>query len=187
MKLTDFCIIFAGLFICLFLGRDLKLQEYTASRLSELAYNRQLDRISEDALMDMTETQWEDGSLLVRVDEVEERYQELYALALDLSDDDAALRGREALIIQQFRQYPYAITSEEISEAITELNVQLLRQKQDRLQEQLLRINMPYISQDRWYQSMSGPQLFTVFEPRKMIWGTKRVVFSGSRIIKFNS
>lgn len=65
MKLTDFCILFAALFVCLFLGRDLHIQSLIAQRVSGAAINRQMDRIDEDALMDIVETAYEDGSLAV--------------------------------------------------------------------------------------------------------------------------
>ena len=71
MKLTDFCILFAALFVCVFLGRNLYIKGLLAQQISQIMYDRQMDRIAEDALMDVAETQWEDGTLRVRTDQVQ--------------------------------------------------------------------------------------------------------------------
>lgn len=184
MKLTDFCILFAGLFVCLFLGRDLKIQILVASRLSEICYDRQMDRISEDALMDIVETENRDGTLVMRTEELEDKYKSLLSLALDLTDEDAALRAKEAVILYQLRQYPYNMTADELNDTLYAFRTHITEQRRTRREQQMLMINMPYIANDAWYQTLYGAQLLTVFDPREPIWGTDRVVFSGSRVLK---
>ena len=53
MKLSDFCVLFVCLFVCLFLGRDLKIASLEQSQVSQIQYNRLMDRVNEDALMDV--------------------------------------------------------------------------------------------------------------------------------------
>ena len=94
MKLSDFCMIFAALFVCLFLGRDLHILGMLTQQVTQLQYDRQMDRIAEDALMDVVETEWTDGTLAVRTDQMQEQYEQLFALFFGLADDDCRLRAR---------------------------------------------------------------------------------------------
>ena len=54
MKLTDFCLVFAALFVCLFLGRDLYIEGLLVQQTTQIAYDRQMDRIAEDANLSVT-------------------------------------------------------------------------------------------------------------------------------------
>ena len=182
MKLTDFCILFAALFVCLFLGRDLYIQRLIAERISEISYNRQMDRVDEDALMDIVETAYEDGLLQVRTGQLQEQFERLLALSFDLADDDCTLRAREAVTLFYFRQFPYDISSEELNQVIADMQMQVNGEKKRRRQEQLFSIAMPYRAHEPWYQKPAGPQLLTVFDPR----GLNRAVFGGGRIVKLS-
>lgn len=184
MKLTDFCILFAALFVCLFLGRDLRIKTLCAQRVTELSYNRQMDRIAEDALMDIVETEYEDGTLLLRGQQFEEQYGRLLGLAFDLTDDEQRLLVAEAVTLWQLRQYPYDLTMQELEQIIADLEKQAQEAKRIRREAQFFSIAMPYVSHEAWYQSLAGPQLVTVFDPREPLTGYDRAVFSGSRIVK---
>lgn len=184
MKLTDFCILFVALFVCLFLGRDLKISRLLAAQVTQAVYNRQMDRITEDALMDIAETGQDDGTLSVREDQLQEQYERLFSLAFDLTDDDCRLRAWEAVTLRQFKQYPYNLTAQDIETIRHNMEAQINRAKCMRREAAHLSIALPFTSHDDWYQSLAGPQLFGVFDPREPLPGMERAIASGSRIVK---
>lgn len=184
MRLTDFCMIFAALFICLFLGRDLYIAGLIAQQTTQAAYDRQMDRIAEDALMDTVETQLDDGTLLVQEDEMQEQYEKLLAWSFDLTDDDCRLRVWEAVTLRAFAQYPYALSAQELDEIRSGMEVRINDVKRRRREEAQLAIALPYVAYDDWYQTIAGVQLITVFDPREPLPGLDRALVSGSRIVK---
>lgn len=184
MKLTDFCILFAALFVCLFMGRDLRIAAVCAQQYTEISYNRQLDRIAEDAMMDIVQTQYEDGTLLLQTKKLQEQYERLIGLAFDLTDDEQRLRAAEAVTLWQLDRYPYGLSMQAQDQLIADMEKQAMEAKRKRREAQLFAIAMPYISHDAWYQSPAGEQLLTVFDPREPFRGYDRAVLSGSRILK---
>ena len=184
MKLTDFCIVFAALFICLFLGRDLHIARLLAQQTTQIAYERQMDRIAEDALMDAAETQLDDGTLAVRTDQMQAQYEKLLAWSFDLTDDDCRLRAWEAVTLWEFEQYPYALSAQELNGFRSDMETQINDAKRRRRESAQLAIALPYVAYDDWYQTIAGPQLLTAFDPREPFSGADRVLVSGSRIVK---
>ncbi|MCI7130853.1 MAG: hypothetical protein MSA09_09975 [Lachnospiraceae bacterium] len=184
MKLTDFCMIFAALFVCMFLGRDLHIEGLLVQKTSQVMYNRQMDRIAEDALMDVTETEWEDGRLDVRTDQMQQQYEKLLSLSFELTDDDCHLRAWEAVTLWQFGQYPYDLSAQELDALRADMEKQINNVKHRRREATQLAIALPYVSQDDWYQTIAGPQLLTSFDPREPFRGVDRTLLSGSRIRK---
>lgn len=184
MKLTDFCILFAALFVCLFLGRDLYIAEAGAQHITEISYNRQMDRIAEDAMMDIVQTEYEDGTLLLQTQKLQKQYDRLLGLTFDLTDDEQRLRAAEAVTLWQLKQYPYKLSAQQLDQILTGMEMQTKEAKRRRREAQLFAIAMPYISHDAWYQSLSGAQMVTVFDPREPSFGYDRAVLSGSRILK---
>lgn len=184
MKLTDFCMVFAALFVCLFLGRDLSIESLIAQKTTQISYNRQMDRIVEDALMDVVEQQQMDGTLAVRTEQVREQYEQLLSLAYGLTDDDCRLRAQEAVTLWQLGQYPYALSAEELEKIRSVMEAQINTAKRMRRETAQLAIALPYVSQEDWYQTIAGQQLLTVFDPRESLPGMDRVMLNGSRIVK---
>ena len=184
MKLTDFCMIFAALFVCLFLGRDLYIKGLLTQQTTQIMYDRQMDRIAEDALMDIVETAQEDGMLTVRTDQLQEQYERLFALAVDLTDDDCRLRAWEALTLCRFEQYPYALSAQELDVICSEMENRINEVKRMRRESAQLAIAFPYVAYEDWYQTVYGPQLLTVFDPKEPFSGMDRAFMSGSRIVK---
>ena len=187
MRLTDYCMLFAAICVCLFLGRDLKIQRLAGQYTSQVIYDRKMDRVAEDALMDVVETQKNDGTLIIRMDQMQEQYAKLLRLQFDLTDEDCALRVYEAVTLHQFRQYPYAWTMQDLDAFRDTLQYQLNEAKRIRREQTRLRLEFPYTAYDDWYQMPQGPQLFTGFDPRESGDGRDRFVFSGSRIIKLKN
>ena len=186
MKLTDFCILFGALFLCMLVIRDWKIQYVLAQKLSDVQYNIQMDRIAEDAMMDIVETEYADGSLYVRTAQLQERYEQLLQLAFDLTDDEKRLLAYEAVTLWKFQQYPYALTAEQTDALCTQLQEQVNEVKRRRREEQLVEIALPYVRVDDWYQALGGAQLVTVFDLREHFPTYDRAVFSGSRLEKKN-
>ena len=184
MKLTDFCMIFTALFVCLFLGRDLYIEGLLAQQTTQIMYDRQMDRVAEDALMDVAETDLEDGTIVVRTDQLQEQYERLFALAFGLADDDCRLRAWEAVTLRQFAQYPYALSAKELDAIRSDMEAQINDAKRRRRESAQLAIALPYVAYDDWYQTLAGPQLLTVFDPREPFHGADRALVSGSRIVK---
>lgn len=184
MKLSDFCMIFAALFVCLFLGRDLHIEGMLAGQISQIQYDRQMDRIAEDAMMDAVETQMPDGTVAVRNAQMQEQYEKLLALSFGLADDDCRLRAREAVTLWQFGQYPYALSAQELDMIRSGMEMQINDAKRRRREATQLSIALSYVTYDDWYQTIAGPQLLTVFDPREPFWGADRALLSGSRIVK---
>ena len=184
MKLSDFCIVFAALFVCLFLGRDLHIEGLLTRQATQIVYDRQMDRIAEDALMDVIETQMDDGTLAVRTDQMKERYEKLLAWSLDLTDDDCRRRGGGAVTLWEFGQYPYELSAQERDEMRSDMETQINDVKRRRREAAQLAIALPYVAYDDWYQTIAEPQLMTVFDPREPCPGSDRALVSGSRIVK---
>lgn len=188
MKLTDFCIVFAALFVCLFLGRDLRIARMEGQYTSQIIYGKKMDRIAEDALMDVAETQQDDGSLVIRIDQMQDQYAKLLRMQFDLTDEDVTLRVWEAVTLWQFGQYPYNWSAEDLERFRDTLEYRVNDARRSRREQLRLQLEFPYIAYDDWYQMPQGPQLFTVFGPREP--GNcviDRVVFSGSRIVKLKN
>ena len=184
MRLTDYCMLFAALFVCLFLGRDLRIAGLTEQYMTRLVYERKMDRIAEDALMDVVETQQDDGSSVIRMADMQEKYAKLLRMQYDLTDEDCALRAWEAVTLWQFGQYPYAWSAQELDDLRDELQHGMNEAKRRRREQTRLRLEFPYVAYEDWYQMPQGAQLFTGFDPRESFGGLDRAVFSASRIVK---
>ncbi len=187
MRLTDYCILFAALFVCLFLGRDLRIAGLTEQYTTRLVYERKMDRIAEDALMDVVETQQDDGSSVIRMADMQEKYAKLLRMQYDLTDEDCALRAWEAVTLWQFGQYPYAWSAQELDDLRDELQHGMNETKRRRREQMRLRLEFPYVAYEDWYQMPQGAQLFTGFDPRESFGGLDRAVFSASRIVKLKN
>lgn len=187
MRLTDYCILFAALFVCLFLGRDLRIAGLTEQYTTRLVHERKMDRIAEDALMDVVETQQDDGSPVIRMAYMQEKYAKLLRLQYDLTDEDCALRAWEAVTLWQFGQYPYAWSAQELDALRDELQHGMNEAKRRRREQTRLRLEFPYVAYEDWYQMPQGAQLFTGFDPRESFGGLDRAVFSASRIVKLKN
>lgn len=184
MRLTDFCLLFAALFVCLFLGRDLKIGALLEQRVTQTVYDRKMDRIAEDALFDAVETACADGTLRVRMQQMQECYASLLRLNFDLTDEDCKLRAWEAVTLWEFAQYPYAYSAQELDALRDRLARQLNEVKRSRREQTRLELEFPYVAAADWYQMAAGAQLLTVFDPRDFFWSFDRAVISGSRILK---
>lgn len=184
MKLSDFCVLFVCLFVCLFLGRDLKIASLAQSQVSQIQYNRLMDRVNEDALMDVLMTEYEDGALQWDALQLQDRFHRLLQLQFDLTDDDAWLRARLAVTLYEVRQFPYNLSADEL-DCMTAMMEQCLRER-DRLAkgQQARALFLPYIPADSFSQSLHGVQFLTVFDPNERGLWYDRVQFSGSRIVK---
>ena len=187
MRLTDYCILFAALFVCLFLGRDLRIAGLTEQYTTRLVHERKMDRIAEDALMDVVETQQDEGSPVIRMAHMQEKYAKLLRLQYDLTDEDCALRAWEAVTLWQFGQYPYAWSAQELDALRDELQHGMNEAKRRRREQKRLRLEFPYVAYEDWYQMPQGAQLFTGFDPRESVGGLDRAVFSASRIVKLKN
>lgn len=187
MRLTDYCILFAALFVCLFLGRDLRIAGLTEQYTTRLVHERKMDRIAEDALIDVVETQQDDGSPVIRMAYMQEKYAKLLRLQYDLTDEDCALRAWEAVTLWQFGQYPYAWSAQELDALRDELQHGMNEAKRRRREQTRLRLEFPYVAYEDWYQMPQGAQLFTGFDPRESFGGLDRAVFSASRIVKLKN
>jgi hypothetical protein len=143
-----------------------------------------MDRIAEDALMDVVETQEEDGTLLVRTGQLSEQYEKLLSAMYELTEDELDLGVLEAVTLWEFRQYPYNLSAGELEQIRSGMEAQVREKKRRRREQQLLSLALPYISQEDYYQTLYGPQLLTVFDPRECLPGMDRVMDSGSRIVK---
>lgn len=184
MRLTDFCTIFAALFVCLFLGRDLLIGGLCEQQTAAVIADRQMDRIAEDALMDVVETENADGTPQIRSRQVYEQYRRLFSEAYELTEDDCRLRAWEAVTLWQLRSYPYAISAQELDVLRDSMEQQINTAKRQRREATRLMLSFPYRSNEDWQQTLSGTQLLTVLDPREPFAGYDRAVFSGSRIVK---
>lgn len=184
MKLSDFCVLFVCLFICLFLGRDLQIASLAQSQVSQIQYNRRMDRVNEDALMDVLVTEYEDGALQWDGAQLQDHFRRLLQLQFDLTDDDAWLRARLAVTLYEIRQFPYNLSAGELDH-VTAMMEQCLRERGIQVKAQQARaLFLPYIPSDSFAQSLQGVQFLTVFDPTERGLWYDRVQFSGSRIVK---
>jgi hypothetical protein len=130
--------------------------------------------------------QEEDGTLLVRTGQLSEQYEKLLRAMYELTEDELELGVLEAVTLWEFRQYPYNLSADELEQIRSGMESQIREKKRRRREQQLLSLALPYISREDYYQTLSGPQLLTVFDPRECLTGMDRVMDSGSRIVKLD-
>lgn len=191
MKLTDLCILFAAIFICLILPLELRISDDRAKYYSSRQFNRSFDRIVADAMEDVVIAEDEEGRVIVDEEKVHERFDHLVELTFDTGLPDPKLY--EAVKLNMFADMsgsPSYAQSEEIRNLLQEALNQRITQdiiSGYRRQAAFFEMTFPYSPHESWYQSLYGPMFFVVFDPDddNMPWNDiDRIVFSGSRIEK---
>lgn len=190
MRLTDWCIVFAAVCLCFFVPLDLKIGYLAEAFCQQEQYERRLDRICEDSLMDSILQENEDGTILADQDRIYRRFEELLQLEFDAISSEERQYLCDCIRIMQF-EYLQPVLSPEDTDRIRERFEQIAAgQGQEgapgRAADKFA-FYFPYITQEDWYQNIAGPSLYSLFEPDSSgdPWEPyRRYVFSGGRIVK---
>lgn len=184
MKLCDYCIIFFALFICVMLGDSLRSMELSERFVNKQIAERQMDTLSESALMDIAvrETQ---GELITDNKKLWENYERAFRAAYDLPVDES-LTGAGAEVLSA-RAYEKKWELEETGDySESELVREDISDKGIETETGMLRANIP-AGGSRWTQAVYGHQFITVFAPRdatKLNRNYTGANISGARIEK---
>ena len=190
MKLTDLCLVFVMVFICLVLPLELKIKDDREKYYSEKQFNRTMDRIASDAMEDAVISEDGDGKPKIDREKIYARFNKLLSLAFEVEDTSKIC---DAIISAGFYDNDLRLSYEE-SENIRKLirddiNKRISQEKINEYRRDVAFFNVtfPYSSHESWYQNIAGPVFFVTIDPDdgNMPWtGFDRVIFSGSRIEK---
>lgn len=189
MKLTDWCILFAALFVCIMLPLDLRTEYIAQSFCQQKKYDKALDRICMDSLTDSVIRENDDGSMVVDEARVNDRFRELLMLTFDAVSQEDREYLRRCIRMQQFYDLQDMLTAEQTDAVRRQMEQAVADSRNDAHIKNmgLFAFYFPYISHEEWYQSLAGPSLYSFFEadssedPWKKY---RRYVFSGGRIVK---
>lgn len=189
MKLTDWCILFVALFLCVILPLDLRTGYLSQSFCQQKKYERVLDRACMDSLVDSVIRENDDGSVVVDERQVHGRFRELLGLEFDAVSREEREYLQQCIRMQQFYHLERVLTPVQadavrmqMEQAAADSNYDMWKKN-----KQLLSFYFPYIPQEEWYQNLAGPSLYSLFEADSSAdpWEKyRRYVFSGGRIVK---
>ena len=193
MKLTDLCLVFVMVFICLILPTELRIRDDREKYYSEKQFNRMMDRIAADTMEDVVVSEDENGNAVVDEDKVHENFERLITLAFDVEDSNALQKIHDSIYLNEHYDIPESLSYEQ-SEAMRLIIEDSINERADyeqinnyRRDTAFFSITFPFSDHESWYQKLTGPVFFIVFDPDdgNVPWvGYNRIVFSGSRIEK---
>lgn len=189
MKLTDWCILFTALFVCIMLPLDLRTNYLSQSFCQQKKYEKALDRACMDSLMDSVVRENDDGSVVVNEEQAGGRFRELLAFEFDSVSKESLEYLKQCIRMQQFYNLPETLTAAQ-TDAVRGRMEQAVADGGNEAgikNMALLSFYFPYIPKEDWYQNLAGPSLYSLFEADSSAdpWKKyRRYVFSGGRIVK---
>lgn len=191
MKLTDWAILFAAVFICFALPPDLLGAYQSQAFFYQKEYGRILDRACEDSLMDSVLLEQDDGRVVVDTDRVYARFAELLDLGFDAVSQEQRDKMRESVRMKRFYHLDPALSVEQTDEIRRQMELAVTGYDGKRAGVQadaeMFSFYFPYIPKEDWYQKIAGPSLYALFEPDSSgdpFMACRRYTFSGARIVK---
>ena len=122
MKLTDLCIVFVMLFICLVLPGELRIKDDREKIYSKIQFDRTMDRLVSDATEDVVTDESVGGRPVVDREKINENFDRLLSLAFDAEDTSDLLRNS---LLQKFQSLLVSLRL--FSRKLNQLNLHLLR------------------------------------------------------------
>ena len=186
MKLTDFAICLFSLFLCMFLGLELRLYDLNQTFLSRISLNRQMDRICEDSMMDVVVKEQDTGEVLADEHLIEQQFDTLMMLSFGVNQKEEQKKLYEIIPLKEFLYAGNDLSMEQTDRIRSHLEA-LANADRQASDANLFAMCFPYVPREDWYQNITGNVFFTVIDPghRNFSWETlNRGEFSGSRIEK---
>ena len=193
MKLTDLCVVFVMIFICLILPVELRIKDDREKFYLQKQFNRSMDRVVTDSLEDAVIEEDENGRVIVDEEQVYDRFRKMIALSFDVDDNESARKIYDSIYLNEFYDNDKSMSYEEsenirtVMENTINLRIEAERIKNYRRDTAFFRFTFPFSPEDSWSRDIVGPSFFVTFDPDddNMPWvGYDRVVFSGGRIEK---
>ena len=189
MRISDWCILISLLGICFFLPLDIRAAYLSQSFCQQAMYEKILDRVCEDSLLDAVAEEGEEGCVQVDVQKAYQRFDELLDMEFGAISEWERQRLLSGIRLKQF---------ENLSKGLSVSQTEELREKWEAAialhdgatgdgEKKRIELYFPYIPGEDWYQNLTGPSLYSFYEPDGRgglsdIY--RRYVFSGSRIVK---
>lgn len=101
MKLSDWCIVFMGIFLCIAVPALLQERYDRMAQYTMEMYNRNLDRAAEDAMWDQVGEEYADGSIALDTEAVLGKFTEQLCLDYDIVSEET----REKMLLSLKLQY----------------------------------------------------------------------------------
>ena len=203
MKLTDFALLFIGIFIC-----AVVVTESYESGLRKVAFTREeynvvIDRAIDDALENAVNREdYYDRSEIDAQQVIEDMFEELYCV-FDIASNDERMSFRahvpviavlewdgyrlfdytgENIIAEDKRKYPE--NAEEFTDEIRNCMEEAINEK---VTDEEITLSFAYSEGNDWYQNIDYPSVMTIFYGMPLGNGDRtynRIFLSGARIDK---
>lgn len=191
MRISNWCVLFMALFLGSILLPDFKeTYERNAQYTMEL-YHRNIDRATEDALVDQVREEYEDGNILIDKTKVTAAFFEQICLDFDLITESEKETVAELFLLQELVNQKEEMTEEERNRIAEEME-QLLHQN-SKLQQLAYCMLFPANEGEGWSNPIDKKSFYTFFEQddagtyqwTDLLKGEEvRYTFSGAKIRK---
>lgn len=185
MKLSDWCILVTAIGICCILPLDIQMSYVSRAFCLQKSYDRVLDRICEDSLMDAVEAEYGQGEMQVDVSKVYERFEELLSLEFGTVSEWEKEKLLRSVRLEQFEYLDSKLSVQQTEELRQAWEAAIAMKSQTGEKE--FSLYFPFLSGEDWYQNPAGPSFYSFFDPEgeeAVPGGYRRYVFSGGRIVK---
>ena len=113
MRLSNWCILFMALILGMSLLPDISGQYERNAQYTMEMYHRNVDRATEDALIDQVIEEYEDGSIALDEKQIKDAFLEQVALAFDLNTEEERHAAEELFLLQEVVSQKEGLTEEE--------------------------------------------------------------------------
>lgn len=192
MKISNWCTLYIALFCSMILYTDLHYRYAKEAQYTMEEYNRIFDRAAEDALTDQLLEEYEDGSLKIDEEKVQNRFYEQTAFVLDLTGTTEKENLKELIRLRQ-------LVNEKGKDLSVEESIRIQNLMETQLNGKSVLSDMSYLmlfpvaDNEEWVQNLKNHAFYTFLElpdAKKYPW-TKlfdtdeiRYAFSGAHLVK---
>lgn len=125
MRLSNWCMLFMAFFLGMVLWPDFKEQYERNAQYTMEMYHRNVDRATEDALVDQVMEEYEDGSIAVQDTRVYDAFITQIALAFDLTTEEEKQEVEQLFLLQKMIHQKEGLTEAERLSYAEEMEVLL--------------------------------------------------------------
>ncbi len=192
MKISNWCILFSVCFCGMILYTDLRYRYAIEAQYTMEEYNRIFDRAAEDALTDQLEEEYEDGSLKIDEEKVQNRFFEQTSYVLDLTGTTEKENLKELILLRKLVNEKGSHLSVEESRII-QTQMETAVNENSKLGDMAYFLLFPAGEQEEWAQNLKNHGFYSFLElpdEERYSW-TKmfdvdkiRYAFSGAELVK---
>lgn len=192
MKISNWCILFSVCFCGMILYTDLRYRYAMEAQYTMEEYNRIFDRAAEDALADQLEEEYEDGSLKIDEEIVQNRFFEQTSYVLDLTGTTEKENLKELILLRKLVNEKGSHLSVEESRII-QTQMETAINENSKLGDMAYFLLFPEGEQEEWAQNLKNHGFYSFLElpdEERYPW-TKmfdvdkiRYAFSGAELVK---